>query len=48
MITTKENIKGTISTKQSLKSTLNNPVIEVRKSSNSGSYNLITGYKKAA
>lgn len=45
-----EKVKGFIKGQTQLKKgdAINNPVIEVRKSGNSGSYNLITGYKKAA
>lgn len=45
-----EKVKGFIKGQPELKNgdAINNPVIESRKSGNSGSYNLITGYEKAA
>ena len=45
-----EKVKGFIKGQSELKNgdAINNPVIESRKSGSSGSYNLITGYEKAA
>ena len=45
-----EKVKGFIKGQSELKNgdAINNPVIESRRSGNSSSYNLITGYEKAA